>query len=144
MAHSERLAADRRSVLRSILASAGGLAAVPAQVGAPVAALASVTSPEHPDAELVSLGSRLERVHAEKRARVDDDETYGALYEDDWKLREAIDALAPASPAGFRIKARAAQIAFFYDNSAECEGPGSFVSLSHSLFRDLLSERTSL
>lgn len=101
------------------------------------AALAFLTA----ETRLLELGRQMDAVQAECDAIPDDaPEAVGdANYDARWKVREQIDAIAANTLAGLKVKARAAQYALASDVSAECEGPGSFISLSQSLAADLLN-----
>ncbi len=94
------------------------------------------------DAELIKLGADLEEVHRQ-RLEIDGNPAENAneesLYAEHWALREKIEAIPGKTDAGRRIKARAVEMAFHFDQASECNMPGSFVTLSHSLCRDLLA-----
>jgi hypothetical protein len=92
------------------------------------------------DAELIKLGSELEEVHRQ-RLEIDGPDEYAkeeGLYTAHWALREKIEAIPAKTKTGRRIKARAVEMALHFDPDCECDGIGSFVTLSQSLCRDLL------
>ena len=115
---------------------------VAALIAAPaIGARAPALSAENAS-EIERLLRDLEEAHAE-RLSLDDhrrfnEGAYEANYCRHWDIRERIEACAARTLDDLAAKARAAQIALERDPDAECRGPGSFVSLSHSLAADVL------
>lgn len=91
-----------------------------------------------PDAALLDLGAELERVQALRDAFAasgsNGDDPH---FDRHWDVREEIDRTPARTTAGLKVKARAAALALRYDQDAEMRGPGSYIGLSLSLFRDL-------
>jgi hypothetical protein len=88
--------------------------------------------------DLVRLRDELERVQAARDAfeasgSDGDDPNYDAH----WDAREKIEAIPATGFAGLFVKARAAELAFRYDDDLHCDGSGSFVTLAKSIIRDL-------
>lgn len=94
------------------------------------------------EAEIFRLGRELEQAHIERLSFDPFDPAYDeaadeANYNLHWSLRERIDAFPARSIKELSVKARAAKLAFEGDPECDCDGTGSFVSLSHSIIRDL-------
>jgi hypothetical protein len=97
---------------------------------------AAVLSQPSDDDELLRLERELTKVHVTRWSGVDETQDE-RLYARHWELRQRINGLPAAGPAGLKVKSRAAEFALFWDDDCDCRGPGSFVDLTRSMIADI-------
>lgn len=103
-------------------------------ISAPVVQL-RIISNETLDADLMRLGAELAALDARYNTECINWEK--DVYARHWSIREQIERTPAHTSAGLKVKVQAAEIALRRDPSHECDAAGSFVTLAHSIMRQI-------
>lgn len=113
--------------------------ALPYDIAGDVLSMVAAVAPVSPS-PLEVLWRELEACDAARDAAGDDEVLDAPLFEQHWRLREAINAAPALSGSDLRVKAQAARLALNLDDGMDCRGSGSFIGLCLSIIDYLDSQ----